>query len=252
MRSQYRVYGIGLLVILLCASLTLNFVLFNRSENYYRELNATRLDPLGSSFFPTSPEILLDATTVVFFGDSRAASWPSPDLDRFIFFNRGIGGQTSAQVAQRFGQHVTPLDPQIIVLQVGINDLKTIPLFSQDRDAIIANCKDNIELIVAKSAELNATIILTTIFPIGQVPLERKLFWSDDIAAAIDQVNTHIQSLQGNSVIVLDAFALLADNSGLVQSEYSSDFLHLNELAYQMLNDELTRLLVKWDIAHQD
>lgn len=39
------------------------------------------------------------------------------------------GAQTSAQVVWRFAEHIAPLQPDKIILQVGINDLKTIPLF---------------------------------------------------------------------------------------------------------------------------
>jgi len=65
---------------------------------------------------------------VVFFGDSRAYDWPAPSgLEGLEFVNRGIGNQTTAQVLGRFEAHIAPLHPQVVVLQVGINDLKLIP-----------------------------------------------------------------------------------------------------------------------------
>jgi lysophospholipase L1-like esterase len=48
----------------------------------------------------------------------------------FSFVNRGINTQTSAQVLGRFDKHVVPLHPNIVIVQVGINDLKTIPAIS--------------------------------------------------------------------------------------------------------------------------
>ncbi len=53
------------------------------------------------------------------------------------FVNRGIGNQTTAQVLGHFHAHVAPLHPQTIILQVGINDLKTIPLFPEQAETII-------------------------------------------------------------------------------------------------------------------
>jgi lysophospholipase L1-like esterase len=180
---------------------------------------------------------------VVFFGDSRAQSWPAPDLGPYTFVNRGIGNQTSAQVAQRFKDHVEPLRPQIIVVQVGINDLKAIPLFPERKETIVANCQENIGQIVADAARLGATTILTTILPVGRVPVERRLFWSDDVALAVDEVNGYIRSLEGEDVIILDAFAVVADERGVAQSEYSSDLLHLNAAGYEALNKELVGML---------
>src|SRR5262245_33846548 len=91
---------ISLISIALLASLTLNFYLFNQARQYYLQLNQTRLDPLGLNNYPLEANSQLftnsDKISVVFFGDSRAASWPSPSsLSRFNFINRGIGAQTS-------------------------------------------------------------------------------------------------------------------------------------------------------------
>lgn len=253
MKPDYRlILAIVLFSVILLASITLNFYLFNRGQQYYLQLNETRLDPLGLSYYSSVPDqqglISPEKVTVVLFGDSRAAAWPAPpNLSEFEFVNRGIGAQTSAQCAQRFDDHVSPLHPQIVIVQVGINDLKTIPLFPERKEVIIARCKENIQEIVDRSTALGATVILTTIFPIGRVPLERRPFWSDDVALAIDEVNAHISSLQSENIIVFDSYSILADNKGLVRPEYSQDFLHINAKGYEALNHELTHVLAAWE-----
>lgn len=235
---------LGFVIILI--SVGLNYYLFNQSTDYYRELNAVRLDPLGLSYYPVELEQgnSTGRIRVVYFGDSRAENWPAPpDLTQFQFINRGIGAQTSAQVLQRFDQHVAPLQPQIIILQVGINDLKTLPLFPEQENSIVENCMANIRQIITRSTDLAATVVLTTIFPIGDVPLERRLFWSDDIAQAVDEVNTDIHSLAAENVIILDTFSLLADNAGVMQPEYAIDTLHINAAGYAILNESLESIL---------
>jgi hypothetical protein len=119
MKSQYiPIFIIGLLCIILLISMGFNYYLFNQSLQYYQDLHSTRLDPLGLSYFTESQE-LGNGTIVVFFGDSRAESWPPPpNLAGFEFINRGIGAQTTAQVSQRFDEHVLPLHPHLIILQV--------------------------------------------------------------------------------------------------------------------------------------
>lgn len=241
---------VGLLVVT-AVSIALNIIIYQQARKYYLQLNGTRLEPIGLGYYPTAEEgAALNSDIVVFFGDSRAFEWPDPpDLDGFTFVNRGIGAQTSAQVAARFDAHVAPLQPQIVILQVCINDLKTVPLFPQNKAAIIAHCKANIEQIVDKSVALGADVILTTIFPLGKLPIERRPFWSGDVAAAITEVNAFIESLAGPHVVIMDTAVVLADENGIVQEAFSRDFLHLNETGYEALNEALVQQLTQLKMA---
>ncbi|MDH7475631.1 MAG: GDSL-type esterase/lipase family protein [Anaerolineae bacterium] len=240
---------LSLVAVALLVSIWLNFILFGRGRQYYLELNETRLDPLGLSYYASENErnpAESAKMTVVFFGDSRVTDWPSPSVSgRFQFVNRGIGAQTSAQTLQRFNYHVKPLHPDIIILQVGINDLKTIPLFPERKEAIIANCKQNIRQIVTQSVNIGAVVILTTIFPAGEIPLERRLFWSPAVDQAIEEVNAYIRSLEAHNVIILNAYLLLT-NQETVRQVYR-DELHLNAKGYEVLNGELVHVLMTLD-----
>ncbi len=245
MKASRRITAVLLIVLLI--SLAGNFFLFIQGQQYYLQLNETRLDPLGLSYYPTtidstSPDNL-DDKRVVFFGDSRAANWPAPqNLIGLTFINRGIGAQTSAQSLYRFEAHVKLLHPHILILQTGVNDLKIIPLFPERRDAIIANCQANIQQIVSQAVENGTTVIVTTIFPTGLVPLERQPFWSSEVDQAIGEVNSFIHSLQGPQIIIFDAYLILSDK-GVAKNEYYQDTLHLNRAGYEALNAKLTRLL---------
>lgn len=235
-----------LFILLFLLSLGLNGYLFLKARQYYLELNGTRLDPLGLSIYPVGLEAQPEdeEMTVVFFGDSRAAQWPNPTrLDNYRFINRGIGSQTSVQATARFQQHVAPLKPDLIIVQMCINDLKTIPLFPQNEQAIIQNCLANIEQVLAEAEQLGASVILTTVFPVGDVPLERQIFWSPKIARAVTAVNEQIQSKASDNVFIFDAFAVLADDRGLINQEFAFDELHLNETGYAYLNEELAQFL---------
>ncbi|MEB3283179.1 MAG: GDSL-type esterase/lipase family protein [Lyngbya sp.] len=234
------------ILLLLGSSITLNFLLFNRGKQYYLELNQTRLDPLGWNTYPLDsnpPPKTNSRVRFVFFGDSRAASWPSPDVQGYEFINRGIGSQTSIQTIQRFEQHIKPLQPDVIVIQVGVNDLKTIPLFPKRKELTIADCKTNIQNIVENAKALGAVVILTPIFPVGDIPLERQPFWSDDVGLAIKDVNTYINSLSGENVILFDAFSVLFDEKGVVKRQYQKDELHLNSEGYKVLNQEFVQFI---------
>ncbi len=231
----------------LSGSIALNFLLYGHLKKYYIELNQTRLDPLGlgvyrPSLIPRLPEAT-DNIRVVFWGDSRAASWPAPAVEGYEFINRGIASQTTIQTLQRFEAHIQPLEPDVVVIQVGVNDLKTIPLFPGRRNAILADCRANLEKMVMSAQDLGATVIVSTIFPVGKIPLQRRPVWSDDVAQAVEEVNAYISTLADEKVIIFDGYTVLADDQGLMQTNHQGDELHLNNLGYQQLNQAFVALL---------
>lgn len=232
---------------MLGGSIFLNVIIFDKAKKYYLEVNETRLDPFGLRNYPINlkKSIDKDKIRVVFFGDSRAEGWISPDISGYEFINRGIHAQTSVQNVQRFASHVRSLQPNIVIIQVGVNDLKTVALFPERRDSIVTNCRGNIKRIVEDSKNLGALVILTTIFPVGEVPLQRKPFWSDDVPSAVNEMNAYIATLAENRVIIFDAFSILADSQGMMLSEYAKDELHLNNQGYEILNKELVQLIDK-------
>lgn len=231
---------------LLFASIGLNIQLFRVVFGYYRQLNATRLTPLNLSQYPHHDMIDTSQPTVLFLGDSRAAAWPFPaELPQFHFINRGIGAQTSAQVQLRYTAHVASLTPDILVLQVGINDLKTIPLFPERKPRIIEASQQHITTIVSRATDQDTTVILTTIFPVGDVPFARRFVWSPEVAEAVRTVNRYLHTLASEQIIIFDSYQLLVDETtGLIKPEYAADELHLNQHGYEQLNEALTATLL--------
>lgn len=245
-----QIYGLRLVVaallLLLIVAGGIAIFTFSFARIFFTNENALRLDPLGLSVYPHSPiPTLANTKRLVFFGDSRAETWPPPtNLPAWEFINRGISGQTTAQILGRFDAHIAPLQPQVIVLQLGINDLRDIPMFPASRANLIATTVANIQTIIRQSNDLGATIILTTIFPVTEPSIERRLFfWSDDIGRAAHEANQRLRTLTSDRVIILDADALLSDSSGLARTEYMEDTLHLNLAGYDLLNQHLSSIL---------
>ncbi len=236
------------LILVLLAALFVSIValqyVFSLATQYYMQVNQVRLDPFELNHPFSSVEPLLPGQKrVIFFGDSRAEQWPVPDDPAFQFVNRGIGGETSAQTLGRFAAQVAPLHPDVVVLQICINDLKTIPIFPDEESIIEANCLANIRDIIRQSNEIGATVILTTIFPVTVASIERRLFfWSDAVARSIRVVNGHLSELTADHVRLLDTYALLAEN-GLTRPDYAADTLHLNADGYAALNPALLEVL---------
>jgi lysophospholipase L1-like esterase len=251
-RNRFAKTGFVLLIGLLATSITFNVFLYRQGRDYYLDLNHVRLDPLGLASFPIESHRTVDTSgkpLVVFYGDSRSVDWPIPAQGaEMTFINRGIGAQTTAQTLGRFSSHVLPLKANTLVLQVGINDLKTIALFPEQKKTITDNCIANIQEIVQLATEHRMRVILTTIFPLGKLPIERMPFWSNDVADAIDDVNQSIIGMEHNGIVILDAAAILVNDKGIIDSRYSKDFLHLNPQGYDALNRALSPLLLKPEV----
>ena len=177
----------------------------------------------------------------LFYGDSRAADWPSPELAAVRFANRGIPGDDTAGALYRFPQDVAALAPGIIVLQLGVNDL-TMAIYAPRRSEIIATCQSNLRRIVSRSVDLGATLVLTMIFPPAADPWAG---WSRDhanLADTIDAVNRDLRQLAGEQVILFETEPLLAEQ-GRVKPAFALDTLHLNRAGYAALNRALGPLL---------
>lgn len=237
---------------LLLASLTMNGLLLRQGYWFYVQLNEVRLDPLGLRVHPSRVERSAAARNrplVVFYGDSRAVSWPNTAVPGLTFANRGIGGETSSQTLLRVDYHLAPLHPDVVIVQTCINDLKVIPVLPKQADRIVANCQANLDRIVAQVREMGSRVVVTTVFPAGEVPVYRRPFWSEDVARAIERVNRHIRSLKGPGVIVYDSYAVLVGDDGRINPDYSADLLHLNDAGYEALNRGLEPVLASIEEA---
>ena len=235
---------LGLFALLIVAMAS-DFFLFRKAVEYYREFQAIRLDPLGlhKKPFPSFPE----GNAALALGDSRIARWPLPQSP-FRFVNLGIGGQTSVQVYLRY-RHLRDRIPSlpVVLLQAGINDLKTIPLFPQRKKEIVAQCKKNLYDLITSLSQDHRKVIVATIFPTGTPSLLlRRPFWSNDVENAVREVNAYLRTLRNDRIVIWDAYALLNED----KERYYKDLLHLNETGYDMLNREL--IFVLQNIRHKE
>lgn len=231
------------LMILLVLSLAANIGAVWLAKHLYAKENAVRLDPLQLSLYPDAAPKNPALRRIVLFGDSRALGWVAPAIQGAEIVNRGIGDQSSEQIRLRYAAHVQPLKADTLILQLGVNDLKTIPLFPEQRTAIVERLKTNIKALVQQARADGSEVILTTIFPLGKVPLERRLVWSDEVAPAIRELNSFIQSLATEGVRVFDAFTILQNEPDLIRAEYSRDLLHLSPAGYAALNQDLVKFI---------
>lgn len=161
-----------------------------------------------------------------------------------LFVNRGVPGQTSTEALRRWTTYGAPVRPDVVVLQIGINDLTAVSLFPEETASLVVQCQNNIRQLVAQVTAGGATVILTTIFPAGYLHLGYREFGLSEIGSLVVEVNNYLTILAKPQVILFDAYTLLSEN-GLVKGEYTLDLLHLNAAGYAALNQSLIPLLLK-------
>jgi lysophospholipase L1-like esterase len=246
-RRLLRPILFALPLLALGGSVFLNVRLYRQAVQNYTETSAVQLDPYGLKHAdfppgPPAPAATPPLPTVLFFGDSRARGWITPNVPGYRFVNRGIAGHTTEQIRGRFDAHVAPLSPRVVVLQAGINDLKAISVLPGRRTEIVADCKANLRDVISRARASGAAVIVTTIFPPGDVPLERKSIWSADVERAVEEVNADLRTLASDGVIVFDAWKVL-ESGGRLRDGLGQDTLHLNARGYEVLNVELAKVL---------
>jgi lysophospholipase L1-like esterase len=183
---------------------------------------------------------------ILMLGDSRIAAWDCSELAGKRVINAGFPGITSAQLASGCGRILEDTHPKIVVVQVGINDLKLIGVRLQWRERIVENCISNILSIVDQSKKTGARVIVTTIWPVGRLTLLRRFVWNHDIDAAVDEANSRLKAalVSDPNAVAVDLFSEMTQ--GLSQDQrldLYTDTLHLKPAAYEQLTSLLAKIL---------
>jgi lysophospholipase L1-like esterase len=186
----------------------------------YREANA-KLAPLSAK-----------EDRVVFMGDSITDIWK---LDKSFpgkpYINRGIGGQTTPQMLLRFRPDVIALEPRVVVILAGTNDIagNTGPMSLAE---IEANLKTMTELARVHGIQ----VVLSSVLPVNNYTERSKMFFPLRSSEQILQLNHWIRDYAAqNGWIYLDYFSAMVDGKGLLKSDLAEDGLHPNEKGYAIM-----------------
>jgi len=176
---------------------------------------------------------------VVFFGDSITDNWSKAEYGGFFpgrpYVNRGIGGQTTAQMLVRFRADVLELRPKAVVILAGTNDVAG----NSGRVAVDA-IEDNLATMAELAKSHGVRVVLASLLPVSDdkkdargLPLART---TDRPPATIRQLNGWIADYAaGNGHVYLDYHAATADARGLLRTELNDDGLHPNAAGYGVM-----------------
>ena len=105
-----------------------------------------------------------DTSRVVFLGDQITEAWDRAAAKFFAgrpYVNRGIAGQTTAQMLVRFRQDVVALKPKAVIIQGGSNDIASL-LTPGTQALVVDNVRSMIE--IAKANDIR--VIIASVTPV--------------------------------------------------------------------------------------
>ena len=165
---------------------------------------------------------------VVFMGDSITEGW---HLDQSFpgkpYINRGISGQTSPQMLVRFRQDVIDLQPSVVLILAGTNDVagNTGPMTTEQTE-------ENIESMADLAAQNHIKVVLCSVLPAYDFP------WSPGLEPApkIDRVNDWMKEYAASkNYIYVDYHSAMKDQRDGLPANLSKDGVHPNPAGYAMM-----------------
>jgi len=231
-----------LIFLLLLVTMASGIVLLHIYKDNYKTYNLLKVDPLETGGLKAENlEATLRKSDIWMLGDSRVSRWDEELLkDNIEIANLGVEGQTSSQVYYRFKTYLETATPSLVILEVGINELKIIGLDKNLTAYITDQYYRNIESIIKICRNKNIKMVLINIFPVGKIDLARRLVWSKAVNETIINSNQRLQSYCDDILVYcFDACSILSENGETVNTEYQSDFLHINNRGYEALSREL-------------
>jgi lysophospholipase L1-like esterase len=171
-----------------------------------------------------------DTNRVVFMGNSITEVWARHFPVMFPgkpYIGRGISGQTTPQMLVRFRQDVIALQPKVVVILAGTNDLA-----GNTGPSTLEMIQDNLASMVELAKTNGIRVVLSSVLPAYDYPWKPGL----EPAAKIVALNGWMKDYAArNGVIYLDYHAAMADERQGLRAELTYDGVHPNDAGYRVM-----------------
>jgi lysophospholipase L1-like esterase len=197
------------------------------SLSRYRDSNA-KLPPAGRG-----------EERVVFLGDSITDLWDDPGYGGFFpgkpYINRGISSQTTPQMLVRFRRDVLLLQPRVVVILAGTNDIAGVT-GPTTLDAI----EDNLASMAELAHVHGIRVVLASLLPTndsakdkdGKPIIHSKNRPPDQIKAFNERIKAYAMR---NGHIYVDYYSAMVDEQGTLRRDLTNDGIHANEKGYAIM-----------------
>ncbi|MDQ2990761.1 MAG: SGNH/GDSL hydrolase family protein [Pseudomonadota bacterium] len=175
-----------------------------------------------------------DAKRVVFMGDSITDGWPLAEaFPGRPYVNRGISGQTTAQMLVRMYPDVIALQPAAMILLAGTNDIA-----ANNGPQTLDMIEQNVMAMVELAQVHHIKVILCALTPISGKQAEHRP------PADILKLNAWLKAYAAKTrSAFVDYHAAVVDAQGEFRSGYSDDGLHPNARGYQSMKAAVSKAL---------
>lgn len=176
---------------------------------------------------------------VVFMGDSITDFWTERTSGGFFpgkpYVDRGISGQTTPQMLIRFLPDVIELQPKVVVILAGTNDIagNTGPM-------TLGETEGNLSMMDELAHVNNIRVVLASLLPVSDYGETREgpplVQTKRRPPAQILELNAWMKryaSAHGDAY--LDYFAAMVDDHGMLKQDLSDDGLHPNAKGYAVM-----------------
>ncbi len=167
---------------------------------------------------------------VVFYGNSITDVWAGYFDSMFPgkpYVGRGISGQTTPQMLVRFRQDVIALNPAVVVILAGTNDIA-----GNTGPSTLAMIEDNLISMVELAEANGISVVLSSVLPVYDYRWRPGL----EPAGKIIELNAWMRGYASRrDVVYLDYHTVMADERQGLKSALSEDGVHPNEAGYQVM-----------------
>jgi len=176
---------------------------------------------------------------VVFMGNSITQGWKETRPDFFAknpYVCRGISGQTTPQMLVRFRQDVISLQPKVVVILAGTNDIA-----GNTGTSTLEMIEDNLASMAELANANGIRVVLSSVLPVLDYPWKPGL----EPAEKIVTLNAWIKSYcTKKGFTYLDYFTPMADERHGMKTEFTYDGVHCTAAGY-MLMEPLAQEAIK-------
>lgn len=151
-----------------------------------------------------------------------------------IVYDRGISGDTSNRLLERFESNVLNINPKNIVILIGTNDFN----YGLSMDDTVNNIDAILSLIEEKCS--GANVILQAVYPVNTELYTRDKKRNEKI----NELNVRVKGIADkHSITFLDLTAELSDLNGNLKADYTYDGLHPNVFGFEVVAEQVIPLL---------
>ena len=177
---------------------------------------------------------------VVFMGNSITEKWVKYVPEFFEsnpYIGRGISGQTTAQMLLRFRPDVVALNPEVVVIHAGTNDIAANrgPTTVEE---IAGNLFSMAELAQANKIK----VVLASVLPATSYSWRPAIDPADDIIRLNEMIEAYAKS---NGIIYLDYYSPMVNDVKGLKKEYGRDTVHPNIAGYKVMEGLANKAIKK-------